>query len=94
MSTAQAARYRTDLSHGVICHEKTEDLLVQSLTVYSKVLAFIRDRAKYDDGNYSEINRRLCNLTGQDHESGTVSRHTQCYQDTVHTNVCSSARER
>ena len=63
-------------------------------TAHWKVLEFTRDRAKYGDGHYPEVSRRLGKLTGQDLESKDASWHRTCYQNTVHTGMCKRAKDR
>ncbi len=92
--TAKVARYETDFTHCIICQEQTEELLVEKPTAYGKVLEFIAERAKYGDGNYPDISRRIRNLTAEDLTSRKASWHRKCYQDTVHTSMCKRAKER
>ena len=92
-STAKAEIYDTDFTIFIICQKQTEERLVEKPTAHCKVLEFTRERARYGDGHYPEVSRRLGKLTSQDLKSKDASLHRSCYQHTV-TQKCTTELKR
>ena len=56
---AKVACYETNFSLCVICQEDTGEALVEKPNSHEKVFDSIQKRARYGDGKYLEINRRI-----------------------------------
>ena len=92
METAPAAtkwaRYDTDYQHCIICQTETDQELMLAPSAHENVLKYIRERARYGDGNFPEINRRLGNVTHETLKLKCATWHRKCYQETVNVTMC------
>ena len=59
---AKIARYDMDYQRCIICQLDTDQALVAAPTSHEKVLDIIRECARYGDGDFPDINRRLGNV--------------------------------
>ena len=94
VKTAKVARYETNYLHCIICQEDNHERLVEKPAALGKVLDFIRERAKYGDGNYPEISRRLGTVSAEYLQSKNAKYHRKCYQETVHVTLLKRAIQR
>ena len=97
METAPPAKSRrrdTNYKLCIICQSGIDKDLIVAPSSHKKVLDVIRERARYGDGNFPEISRRLANVTHEELKLKSATWHRKCYQDTVHAGMCRRAKER
>lgn len=93
-AAAKWAGYDTDYQRCIICQTETDQELMVAPSAHTIILQYIRKRARYGDGNFPEINRRLGNVTPEDLKLKSATWHRKCYQQTVHVTMCKRAKER
>lgn len=84
---AKKARYNEVVSNYalcILCQRKSNEELVDNPQSHTKVLAFVKERASYNDSIYPDIWDRLKDVSPDILKSNSASWHRTCYQNTVH----------
>ena len=85
---AKSRRHDTDYKLCIICQSESDQSLIAAPSSHEKILDVIRERTRYGCGNFSEISRRLGDITHETLKLNSATWHRQCYQDTVHAGMC------